>query len=128
HMLAQKLRPTLRCFEVAIDAGQHISRRKAIDHARNGIGLLARAGKLLPLQCQARAKVAVVDGAIGELRVEVEFSKRADLSNPPVGRLKAIFIRVTADKDDALSLKLYLAGFRVKDAAGKQVLAGRDYA
>ena len=82
----------------------------------------------MSLQCQVRAKVAVVDGAIGELRVEVEFSKRADLSNPPVGRLKAIFIRVTADKDDALGLKLDLASLRVEDAAGKQIPAGRDYA
>ena len=91
-MFSQVLRALLRRFQVAVFAGQQVGRGKAIDHARNRIRLLAGALDLLAFQRQVRAIVAVIDHAIGELRVEIEVGERADLLDPPVGCSRSVFI------------------------------------
>ena len=123
HVLAQVLRALFRGFQVAIFACEQVSRGKAVDHARDGIGLLARAFDLLSLERQVRAIVAVIDHAVGELRVEIEIGQCANLLHPPVGRFKAIFIVIAPGQDDVLGFEAEITRFRVEDTAGEQVPA-----
>ncbi len=124
QVVAQVLRAPLCRLQVAVVASQLVGGGEAVDHAGYRVGFLAGALDLLPFQGQVGTILLKIDHAIRELGLEVKFTQRADLLNPPVLRLEPKLGVAAPDEDDVFDFKGELPVLGIEGAVGKDEAAG----
>ena len=92
HVVAQVLRARLGPVQEPIFAGQQVGRRKSVDQAGDGVGLLQVVTALGSAEVQERAVVAEVDRLLGvaELPAQIAVRDGPHLVDPPVRLLVSV--------------------------------------
>jgi len=124
HVVTQVLGTPFGDLQVLVLAGEHVRRRHAVHHPRDGVGLLDVAVGLVAAEPDDGPVVPVVDQAGAELRPPVELRELVHLVGPPAGLLEVVPADVAPEKDQALGLVGVTAALRVEHAVGEQVPPG----
>ncbi|EKD34703.1 MAG: hypothetical protein ACD_75C02226G0001, partial [uncultured bacterium] len=122
EMLAQVDCPLVGDLQIALVAGEEVGRGKAVDQARDGVGFLAGAGRLVAVEIERRGVFLEIDVAVGKLGLDIKVAQLLDLTHPPVLLFEDVLALAAADEGEVLGFERRPL-LRIEDAVGEKEAA-----